>query len=65
MTQALWIEIMRFAVQFGIDAAIELAKAIKSGGNIDNAIAALESAKTKTAQQYLDEAKANSTAANP
>jgi hypothetical protein len=49
--------LIEFALKFGIDAALELAKGL-SGGTIEGAIAALEAAKTKTAQQYLDEAKA-------
>lgn len=50
--------ITQYAIKFGLDAAIALAKAIQGGGNIDTVIAALEVAKTKTAQQYLDEERA-------
>lgn len=55
------ITLIEFAIKFGIDAAISLAGALKSGATIDDAIAALELAKTKTAQQYLDEAKTTTT----
>ena len=57
MTPALWVTIIEFAMKFGIDAAIAIMQGVKSGATIDDAIAALELAKTKTAQQYLDEAK--------
>ena len=57
MSEALIIALLQFAVKFGIDAAIAIGKGLKTGNTIDDAIAALEIAKTKTAQQYLDEAK--------
>lgn len=50
--------IASYAIKFGLDSAIALAKAIQSGATIDTLIAALELAKTKTAQQYLDEERA-------
>lgn len=56
MTPALWAEIIRYAVKFGIDAAIAIVKAINNKATIDDAIAALEVAKTKTAQDYINEA---------
>ena len=56
MTPVLWAEVLRYAIKFGIDATIAIVKAINSNATIDDAIAALEVAKTKTAQQYLDEA---------
>lgn len=59
MSEQVLLRILDFALKFGIDAAIALAKSIKPGATIDDAIAALEMAKTKTAQDYLDEAKAN------
>lgn len=59
MTQELWASIAMYAVKFGLQAAIDLAKSIKAGGGIDTAIAALERAEAKSAQDYLDEAKAN------
>lgn len=52
------LRLAEYAIKFGLDAAIALAKAIQSGANIDTAIAAFELAKTKTAGQYIDEAKA-------
>ncbi len=57
MSQELLIALLNFGVKFGIDAAIAMAKAFKTGATIDEAIAALELAKTKTAQDYLNEAK--------
>ena len=57
MTAELWIVVIQFAVKYGIDAAIAIMKAIKGGATIDDAIAALELAKKKTAQEYLDEAR--------
>lgn len=58
MTQELWAAIAMYAIKFGLQAAIDLAKSIKAGGGIDTAIAALERAEAKSAQTYLDEAKA-------
>jgi hypothetical protein len=59
MTPELWIVVINFAIKFGIDAAIAIATAIgKPSATIDDAIAALTLASEKTAQQYLDEAKA-------
>lgn len=60
MSEQLLIALFNFGVKFGIDAAIAMAKAFKTGSTIDDAIAALEVAKTKTAQDYLSEAKGNS-----
>jgi len=56
MTTALWIALIEFATKFGIDAAIAIIAGVKSAKTIDDAIAALEVAKTKTAAQYLSEA---------
>lgn len=59
MSEALIIALLNFAVRFGIDAAIAFAKrAGQPAPTLDDVIAALEIAKTKTAQQFLDEAKA-------
>jgi hypothetical protein len=58
MTQELWAAIVLYAVKFGLQAAIDLARSIAAGGNIDTAIAALERAEAKSAQSYLDDAKA-------
>jgi hypothetical protein len=55
LTPQAWIVIAQFAIKFGVDAAIAIANGIKSGATIDDAIAALELAKTKSAQDYLDE----------
>ncbi len=58
MTPELWVAILNFAVKFGIDAAIAIANGLKGGSKtIDDAIAALEMAKTKTPDDYLKEAK--------
>jgi len=51
------IALIQFALQFGLDAALGLAKAAKNN-SLDDAIAALEKAKTKTAEDYLKEAAA-------
>ena len=56
MTPTLWAEVLRYAIKFGIEAAIAIVKAINSKATIDDAIKALEVAKTKTAQDYLNEA---------
>jgi len=45
-------------LKYGPDVALAIAGLFKSGKTIDDAIAALELAKTKTAEQYLAEAKA-------
>jgi len=57
------IALIHFAVKFGIDAAIALAKGLQGGATIEQAIAALEVAKTKTAEQYLADADAQLQAA--
>ncbi len=49
---------LQFAVKFGIDAALAIAPMFKGGATIDDAINALQSAKTKTAADYIAEAKA-------
>jgi hypothetical protein len=56
MTPTLWAAVIQYAVTFGIDAAISIVKAINSNATITDAISALEVAKTKTAQDYVDEA---------
>jgi hypothetical protein len=58
LTTELGLTLAQFALKFGLQAAIELAKAIKSGADIDTAISCLENAEKKSAQQYLDEDKA-------
>lgn len=55
MTEAFLLKLMEFALKFGLDSAIAIATARKNA-SIDDAIAALETAKTKTAQDYLGEA---------
>lgn len=57
MSETFLIALIQFAIKFGLDSALAIAKANKDA-SIDEAIAALEVAKTKTAQDYLDEAKA-------
>lgn len=57
MSETLLIALIQFAIKFGLDAAIVISKATKDA-SIDQVIAALEVAKTKTAQDYLNEAKA-------
>lgn len=59
MTPELWVSVFQFATKFGIDAAIAILKRVGTTSTIDDAIAALTEASTKTAQQYLAEAKAN------
>lgn len=57
MTPTLWAEVIRYAIKFGIDAAIAIVKAINNNNaTVDDAIKALEIAKTKTAQDYINEA---------
>lgn len=58
MTTELMAALLQFGIKFGIDAALAIVQNLKGGITIDTAIAALEAAKTRTAQQYLDEAKA-------
>jgi hypothetical protein len=58
MSEALIIALIQAAIKYGPDTAIALAKLFKTGVSIDDAIAALELAKTKTAQDYLDAASA-------
>ncbi len=57
MSQELLVAIIQFAMKFGLDAALAIMQAAKSS-SIDDAIAALQAAKAKSAQTYLDEAKA-------
>ena len=57
MTPELWIALIQFGTKFGLDAALAILNGIKGGKTIDDAIAALELAKLKTAEQYLQEAK--------
>jgi len=64
MSEAAIIALAQILIKYGPDAALAIANLFKSGTTIDQAIAALELAKTKTAQQYLDEAKAALLAAN-
>ncbi len=55
MTSELWIALLNFATKFGIEASIAIAKGVKGGATIDDAIAALENAKTKSAADYVKE----------
>ena len=58
ITPELGMTLMQFGIKFGLDVALQFAKAIKAGADIDTAISALENAEAKSAQQYLDEDKA-------
>jgi hypothetical protein len=58
MTPDLWLALVQFATKFGLDAALAIINGIKGGKTIDDAIAALELAKLKMAQEYLKEAAA-------
>lgn len=58
LTPELWIAILNFGTKFGIDAAMAIAQGIKGGKTIDDAITALDAAKSKTAADYLKEAQA-------
>ena len=57
MEAATIVALIQLAIQYGPDVALAFAKLFKTGSTIDDAIAALELAKTKTAEQYLTEAK--------
>ena len=57
MSESLIIALATLAVKYGPDVAIAFAKLFKGSATIDDAIAALEVAKAKTADQYLEEAK--------
>lgn len=56
MSEALLLALIQFAVRFGIPAALEFFK--NRGTTIDEALAALEKAHTKTLDDYLSEAAA-------
>ncbi len=56
MTPELWLALIQWGTKFGLDSALAILNGIKGGKTIDDAINALELAKLKTAQQYLDEA---------
>lgn len=60
MNEAFLIELIRYAIKYGPEAAIAIAKLIQNGATIDDAIAALEKASTKTAKDYLAEATPDS-----
>lgn len=57
MSESLIIALATLAVKYGPDVAIAFAKLFKGSATIDDAIAALEVAKTKTADDYIEEAK--------
>ncbi len=62
LTPELLTSFLNLAVNLGVDAAIAIGKAVsKPGATLDDAIAALEAAKTKTSDDYLSEAKAAAT----
>jgi hypothetical protein len=54
MTPEIAIVLAQTLIKYGPDLALIVAGWFQSGATIDDAIAALEVAKTKTAQQYLD-----------
>jgi len=57
MSEQLLIALINFGTKFGIAAAIEIAKGIKGPApTIDDAIAALERAESKSLAQYKAEA---------
>ena len=57
MSEQLKIALINFGVRFGIAAALELAKGIgKPSATIDDAIAALEAAESKTLAEVIAEA---------
>lgn len=56
MSDLMFLALIQFATRFGIDAAIALASA--KPATIDEAISALQMAKTKTAEDYLAEERA-------
>lgn len=58
LTPELMLALIQFATKFGLDAALAIAQVVKGGKTIDDAIAALDAAKTKTAQDYLNDAAA-------
>jgi hypothetical protein len=59
LTTDVLILIVQMAIKYGPEVTQAFAKLFKGGASLDDAIAALELAKTKTAEQYRDEAKAN------
>jgi len=63
LTPELILALVQFGTKFGLDAALAIAQLFKGGKTIDDAIAALELAKTKTYEQYIAEAKAAAAAA--
>ena len=58
MSEQAWLALIQFATRFGLDAALAIAQNWKPKPSVDEAIAALEAAKTKTAADYIAEAKA-------
>ena len=56
MSETLLIAILNLTAKIGIDGTIAVIQGIKNAKTIDDAIAALEKAKTKTAADYKAEA---------
>lgn len=56
MSETLAIALINLVAKVGLDAAIAITEGLKKSATLDDAIAALRAAKTKTAQDYLDEA---------
>ena len=54
MSEQFWIVLLQYAIKFGIDAALAIINA--QGKTIDDAIKALEVAKTETAAEIRDKA---------
>lgn len=52
------LALIELVVKLGIDGALAVLQNMKNVATIDDAIAALQAAKLKTAQQYIEEAKA-------
>jgi 4-hydroxy-L-threonine phosphate dehydrogenase PdxA len=57
MSEEAIVIIAQLLIKYGPDVGTAFAKMFKGGATVDDAIAALELAKTKTAEQYLTEAK--------
>lgn len=57
MTSAIWVALLPIIAKYGFDVGISIIDGIKHAKTWDDAIAALEVAKTKTAGDYLKEAK--------
>jgi hypothetical protein len=61
LTPELLLGLINFSVKFGLDAALVIMRSLQSLATIDDAIKAWELAASKSAQDYLDEAKQKQT----